>query len=140
MDTPVQDRPLLLLIEENGVILDSLRDWLAMAFPDVRLIETTEHSDGIFLTRSESPDVVLMDISNMGKEGVGSVRLMKAAQPDAAVFALVSLDHQTYHRAVLSAGAEACACIWKLRTELLPQLKKHLVPGKGNGPTDHTAG
>jgi DNA-binding NarL/FixJ family response regulator len=136
MDTPVQHKPSLLLIEENGVILDSLREWLAMTFPDVRLIETTDHSDGIFLTRSESPDVVLMDISNLGKDGVGSVRTMKAAQPAAVVFALVSLDHESYRRSVLRAGAEACACIWKLRTELLPQLERHLLHEKRNGGTD----
>ncbi len=126
MDTPVQDNPSLLLIEENSVILDSLRDWLVMMFPDVRLIESNDHSNGIFLNRSKSPDVVLMDISNLGRSGVESVRTMKAAQPAAAVFALVSLDHESYRRAVVRAGAEACACIWKLRTDLLPQLKEHL--------------
>lgn len=127
MDTPVRDNPSLLLIEENGVILDSLRDWLSMTFPNLRLIETTDFGSAIFLNRAESPDVVLMDISNLGKNGVESVRTMKAAQPDAAVFALVSLDHDTYRRAVIRAGAEACACIWKLRTELLPGLQKRLL-------------
>ena len=133
MDTHVQDDPSLLLIEENSVILDSLRDWLAMAFPNVLLIEATDRSNGIFLNRSESPDVVLMDISNLGRNGVESVRMMKAAQPAAAIFALVSLEHKDYRQAVMKAGAEACACIWKLRTELLPQLKEHLVSRGGNG-------
>ena len=126
MDTLVRDGPSLLLIEENDVILDSLRDWLTMAFPDIRLIETTDHSNGILLNRSESPDVVLMDISNLGRNGVESVRTMKTARPAAAVFALVSLSHESYREAVLKAGAEGCACIWKLRTELLPRLDKHL--------------
>lgn len=131
MDTPVRDNPLLLLIEENGVILDSLRDWLVVTFPDLRLIETSDHSNGVFLNRSESPDVVLMDISNLGKNGVERVRTMKDAQPAAAVFALVSLDHDAYRRAVVKAGAEACACIWKLRTELLPRLRERLRPREG---------
>jgi DNA-binding NarL/FixJ family response regulator len=140
MDTLVRDRPSLLLIEENGMILDSLSDWLAMAFPDVRLIEATDYSDGVFLTRAESPDVVLMDISNLGKEGIGSVRMMKAARPAAAVFALVSFDHEPYHQAVLRAGAEACACIWKLRAELLPRLRKHLLAEKTDGRTSDPVG
>jgi len=134
MDTLAQEDPALLLIEENGVILDALRDWLAMAFPNVRLIETTDHSNGIFLARSESPDVVLFDISNLGRSGVESVRAITNAHPAAAVFALVSLDHRSYRRAVLKAGAEACACIWKLRTELLPQLEERLLPKNGEGP------
>jgi DNA-binding NarL/FixJ family response regulator len=127
MDALVQDNPSLLLIEESSVILDSLRDWLAMTFPDVQLIETSDHSDGVFLSRSASPDVVLMDISNLGKSGVESIRAIKAAQPAATIFALVSLDHEPYRRAVMRAGAEACACIWKLRSELLPHLEKHLL-------------
>jgi len=137
MDTPVLDNPSLLLVEENGVVLDSLRDWLTMAFPDVELIEASDHSNGIYMNRSESPDVVLMDISSLGKNGIESVRTMKAAQPAAAVFALVSLEHEAYHRALLRAGAEACACIWKIRTELLPKLKEHLLPQRGDGPTGH---
>jgi len=128
MDTSVLDQPSLLLVEENSTILDSLRDWLRMTFPDLRLIETTNQGDGIFLSRSEAPDVVLIDISNRGKDGVESVRAMKSAQPDATLFALVSFDHRLYRQAIENAGAEACACIWKLRTELLPQLKERLQP------------
>jgi DNA-binding NarL/FixJ family response regulator len=136
MDAPGQDKPSLLLIEENSTILDSLRDWLRMAFPDVRLIETTDHNNGVRLSRSESPDVVLMDISGLGRNGVENVHTMKTVQPGTAVFALVSLDHEAHREAVMGAGAEACACIWKLRTELLPQLRQRLLPGTKDGHTD----
>lgn len=112
------------------MILNSLRDWLSMTFPDVRLIEANSQSNGVCLNRSESPDVVLMDISNLGKHGVESVRTVKTSQPAAAVFALISLDHYSYRQAIVKAGAEACACMWKLRSDLLPQLKAHLLPGK----------
>lgn len=133
MDTPAREQPSLLLIEEDGMLLDSLRDWLSAIFPDVRLIQTRDHSSGLFINQLESPDVVLMDISNLGRNGVESVRAMKTAQPAAAVFALVSLDHEYYRQAILNAGAEACACIWRLRKELLPQLKKRLLPDNGDG-------
>jgi DNA-binding NarL/FixJ family response regulator len=134
MDTPGQEERSLLLVEDNRTILDSLRDWLSMTFPDVHLMEAESHSSGIYLSRSESPDVVLMDISNLGKNGVESVKAMKTSQPGAAVFALVSLEHASYRRAIIGAGAEACACIWKLRSELLPQLKAHLLPGEEGMP------
>jgi len=137
MDTPVREQPSLLVIEENGMVLESLRDWLSMTFPDVRLIETTDHSNGIFLNRSESPDVVLVDISNLGRNGVESVRAMKAVRPAAAIFALVSLDHEAYRRSVVRAGAEACACIWRLRTELLPRLKERLLPEAADEAANH---
>lgn len=116
----------LLLVEENGAVLDSLRDWIHMTFPQVQLIEAKDHSSGIFLSRSRTPDVVLMDISGLGKGGVEIVRSMKTAHPSAVVLTLVALDHQSYYEAVLEAGADACACIWKIRTELLPKLKKNL--------------
>jgi len=116
----------LLLVEENGAVLDSLRDWIQMAFPDVRVIEANDHSSGIFLSRSRTPDVVLMDISGLGRGGVEIVRNMKTAHPPAVVLTLVALEHESYHEAVLKAGADACACIWKIRTELLPRLEKNL--------------
>lgn len=121
----------LLLIEENPVILASLRDWLSLAFPDVYLIETTDHRHGVALNRSESPDVVLMDISNLGEDAAGTVRTLKAARPAARVFALITVEDRAYQQAILRAGAEACACMWKLRTALLPRLREHLTGERG---------
>jgi DNA-binding NarL/FixJ family response regulator len=124
----------LLLVEENGAVLDSLRDWIQMTFPHVQVIEASDHSSGIFLSRSRTPDVVLMDISGLGRGGVEIVRNMKTAHPSAIVLTLVALDHESYHEAVLKAGADACACIWKIRTELLPKLRKNLnARSHGNG-------
>jgi DNA-binding NarL/FixJ family response regulator len=133
MDTSVRNDISLLLVEENDVILDSLRDWITMTFPDVRLIEATSQGAGIFLSRSESPDVVLMDISGLGRGGIETVRAMKTAHPSALILALVALEHKSYHEAVLEAGAEGCACIWKIRSELLPQLEKNLEPSWASG-------
>ena len=126
MDSPGTNGASLLLVEENGAVLDSLRDWIQMTFPQIRVIEANDHSSGIFLSRSRTPDVVLMDISGLGRGGVEIVRSMKTAHPSAVVLTLVALDHESYHEAVLEAGADACACIWKIRTELLPKLKKNL--------------
>lgn len=139
MDTPAQEERSLLLVEESQAILSSLRDWLRMTFPRVRVIEAANHGNGVSLSRSESPDVVLIDISNLGSDGVETVRSLKTAQPAASVFALVAHDHQSYHRAVVNAGAEACACIWKLRAELLPQLRKRLGQESGNGQREDRA-
>lgn len=118
----------LLLVEENDEILRSLRDWISLTFPNVRLLEADNHREGEFLSRTERPDAVLMDISGLGKEGVEVVRDMKTANPAAAVFALVTLDHDSYCDAVLKAGADASTCIWNVRGELLPQLKRCLLP------------
>jgi DNA-binding response OmpR family regulator len=131
MDSVRTSSASLLLVEENGAVLDSLRDWIQMTFPKVNVIEAQDHSTGIFLSRSKSPDVVLMDISNLGKSGVEIVRNMKTAHPSASVYTLVGLDHESYHENVLKAGADGCACIWKIRTELLPKLRKNLDATSG---------
>jgi two-component system invasion response regulator UvrY len=126
MNTSVRNRISLLLVEENETILDSLRNWITMMFPDVRLIEATSHNVGIFLCRAESPDIVLMDISGLGRGGIKAVRSMKTANPSALILTLVALEHDSYRQAVLKAGASGCACIWKIRSELLPQLEENL--------------
>jgi DNA-binding NarL/FixJ family response regulator len=114
------------VVEENDLIRGSLRNWITMRFPDVRLIETTDHSTGITLSRSESPDVVLMDITSLGRGGIQTVRGMKAAHPAAVILALVALEHECHYQAVLRAGADSCACIWRIGSELLPQLEESL--------------
>ena len=127
MDTTSRNNPSLLLIEENRSVLGPLRDWLTMAFPDLRLIETTDRTRGVSLNRSQKPDVVLTDISALSGGGVEHIRRVKAAQPGAAVFVLVGLDSPSYESTLIGAGAEACTCIWKLRTDLLPRLQTHLT-------------
>jgi DNA-binding NarL/FixJ family response regulator len=124
------ERPLsLLLVEENEVIRESLGEWICVMFPDVRLIEATNHRAGISLSQSELPDIVVIDISALGKGGIEAVRGVKAAHPSAPILALVTLDHESYRQAVLRAGAEECTCIWNVHSELLPQLEGRLGPG-----------
>jgi len=127
MDTAGRNNPSLLLIEENHSVMGPLRDWLNMAFPDMQLIETADRARGVSLNRSQRPDVVLTDISALGRGGVEHIRRVKAAQPAAAVFVLVGLESPSYESALIRAGAEACTCIWKLRTDLLPRLQRYLI-------------
>jgi DNA-binding NarL/FixJ family response regulator len=133
MNTSFRNDLSLLLVEENDMVRESLRNWITLMFPYVRLIEAPDPSAGIHLSRSESPDVVLMDISGLGRGGIQMVRGMKTAHPTALILTLVALEHESYRRAVLKAGAEACACIWKIRSELLPQLEENLEPVWASG-------
>ena len=126
MDTAAGQRPSLLLVEENHSIMAPLRDWLSMVFPSIRLIEATDQAEGISLNRSQRPDVVLMDISTLGRRGVDRVHSMKAVRPAGAVLALVTLESEVLQRELLRAGAEGCTSLSQLRTEMLPLLKKHL--------------
>ena len=126
MHTSVRNRTSLLLVEENDLIRGSLRNWITMRFPGVRLIETTDYSTGITLSRSKSPDVVLMDITGLGRGAIQTVRGMKTACPAAVILALVALEHEGHYQAVLRAGADGCACIWRIGSELLPQLEESL--------------
>ena len=126
MDTAGEESPSLLLIEENRSIMGPLRDWLTMALPDVQLIQTTDRRRGVYLNRSQKPDAVLTDVSALGARGAEHIGRVKAAQPEAAVFALVGVDHPPNESALIRAGAEACTSIWNLRTDLLPHLQTHL--------------
>jgi DNA-binding NarL/FixJ family response regulator len=123
----------VLLVEENDLIRESLRNWITMRFPDVRLIETTDHTAGIHLSRSQSPDVVLMDIAGLGRGGIRTVQGMKTAHPAAVILALVALEHESHYQAVLEAGADGCACVWRIGRELLPQLEESLGPDWASG-------
>lgn len=128
MNTAAASDRSLLLVEENDVLRELLGDWISLMLPDVRMIKVSDHRAGIVLSPSESPDLVVMDISGHGRDGIETVRGMKSAHPSARILALVTMEHASYRQAVLKAGAEGCASVYKIRGELLPLLEEKLGP------------
>jgi DNA-binding NarL/FixJ family response regulator len=128
-------RKTLLLIEDNHAIRNALRGWVSVMSPDTRLIEATSWAQGLFLSRYEPPDAVVVDISSLGTGGVEAVHRVSSAHPSAAIIALVADVHEAYRRAVRSAGAGTCASMWRARRELLPKLEEALSSG-----SEQTAG
>ena len=97
----------ILIVEDHDAVRKSLRDWLGVEFPQCRAIEAASGEEAIALIRTESPRLVVMDISLPGMSGIEATRQIKAALPSAQVVMLTIHENDTYRADATAAGASA---------------------------------
>lgn len=81
---------LILVVEDNALNLKLVRDVLISR--ELRVIESMNAEDGLVLARTESPDLILMDIQLPGMDGIAALQKLKA-------------DEQTAHIPVIAVTA-----------------------------------
>jgi DNA-binding response OmpR family regulator len=116
-----------ILVVEEGVIRDPLRELLELMLPQAEIVGTGQ-DEAEAKARSLSPEVILVDIALQEGDSLESVRRLKAAAPAAHVIALTMGEEDAYLDAVRSAGAAASVCVWEVREKLLPTLRELLIP------------
>jgi len=95
----------ILLAEDHLVVREGLRRLLE-AEKDMQVIaEAGSGEEAVRLCGTAVPDLVLMDISLAGLNGVEATRRIKAAQPGITVLVLSAYDNEEFIFAVLQAGA-----------------------------------
>lgn len=95
----------ILLVEDHAVVRESIREALARE-PEFKVVgEASRGEEAIRLAAEHSPDVILMDISLPGLNGIEATRRIKAIQPSVAILILTAYDDEQYVFPVLSAGA-----------------------------------
>jgi DNA-binding NarL/FixJ family response regulator len=112
----------ILIIEDHDAVRRSLRDWLGVEFPQCRVIEATSGEQAITLIQSESPRLVLMDISLPGMSGIEATRQIKATLPSTQIVMLTIHEGDTYRADATAAGASAYVPKRTMQTELIPTL------------------
>ena len=76
------------------------------AEPDMAVVgEAADGRDAVEKIAAAAPDVVLMDLSMPGCDGLETTRLVRAAQPGARVLALTMHEDRTNLRGMVAAGA-----------------------------------
>jgi two-component system cell cycle response regulator DivK len=79
---------LILIVEDNEKNLKLVRD--VLQFHGFRTLEATNGEDALLMVREQLPDLVLMDISLPGIDGVEAARQLKA-EPSTAAIPIVAL-------------------------------------------------
>jgi two-component system cell cycle response regulator DivK len=74
---------LILIVEDNDRNLRLARD--VLEFHGFRTVTATSGEDGVALAREHEPDLVLMDMSLPGIDGVEAARVLKAGDSTAAI-------------------------------------------------------
>ncbi len=113
----------LLLVDDHAVVREGLRSLLA-SDPRFEIVgEASEGESALAAANTLRPDVVVMDISLPGMNGVQTTRRLKSQQPDTRVVALTVHEEGGYLRSLLDAGASGYVLKRSAASELVRALE-----------------
>jgi DNA-binding NarL/FixJ family response regulator len=123
-DMPDRIRPLRILLADDHVTVRHGLKLMIDAEPDMKVI--AEASDGDAAVRKGlelKPDVIVMDISMPGMNGLAATRALKKAQPDAMIVTLTRHADDAYLQELLRAGVSGYVLKRSAPTELLHAIR-----------------
>lgn len=113
----------VLLADDHAVLRAGLRSLLSSQ-PDIEVVgEAETGQQAVRKARELAPDVVLMDITMAGLDGISAVREIRAELPATRVLALTMHDNVNYLRQILEAGGSGYVLKKAADTELLSALR-----------------
>jgi two-component system response regulator NreC len=125
------DAPLRVLLADDHVTVRHGLKLLIEGQPDMKVI--AEASDGavaIQQTLALKPDVVVMDISMPGMNGLVATRSLKQKQPDIAIITLTRHGDDAYLQELLRAGVSGYVLKQSAPAELLQAIRVAAAGGQ----------
>lgn len=117
------------LAEDQTILRESLKVLIA-GEPDLEVVgEAADGEDAVRKVRSLRPDIVLMDVSMPGMDGVEATLAIKRACPEVKVLALTVHETKAHIRRVLQSGASGYVVKRSAAEELIQAL--HAVAADG---------
>lgn len=101
------DQPIrVLVVDDHAMVRESLRLFIS-TFDDLECIgEAINGEEAIEMCSTESPHVILMDVSMPEVNGITATQLIHATHPHIKIIALTSLNDENLIAEILAAGAE----------------------------------
>ena len=121
---PEKSKPLRILLADDHVTVRHGLKLLIDSEPDMKVV--AEASDGEAAVRQAlvlKPDVVILDISMPGMNGLAATRALKKAQPDAVIVTLTRHADDAYLQELLRAGVSGYVLKRSAPTELLQAIR-----------------
>lgn len=113
-------KPLRILLADDHALFRAGLRALLKELPDAQVIaEVGNGSDAVEFTRQHHPDVVVMDISMRGLNGLEATARIKSESPATRVIVLSMHDSEDYVAQALRAGA----CGYLLKDSAEPELE-----------------
>jgi DNA-binding NarL/FixJ family response regulator len=95
----------LLLVDDHPIVRSGLR-MLFLSEPTMTIVgEADSGGAAVEAVQRLEPDVVIMDVSMPGMNGIEATRRIKAVRPETAVLALTMYEDEQYFFEMLHAGA-----------------------------------
>lgn len=113
----------LILVDDHAVLRAGLR-MLLDSQPDMRVVgEAADGEEALRTCRELRPDVVLMDISLPGLNGIEATKVLRRECPQIRVLVLTMHDDEAYFKQVLQAGSSGYVLKKAADTELLSAIR-----------------
>ena len=120
----------ILIVEDNVLNMKLLNDILSMQ--GYKIAKSTDGSDAVDLSRSEHPDLILMDIKLPGRSGLDITRTLKADDDlkNIPVVAVTSYAMEGDREKILGSGCDGYIPKPITIKEFLDTIARHLTtPG-----------
>jgi two-component system nitrate/nitrite response regulator NarL len=113
----------ILIVDDHEVVRDGLRNIL-LSLDNISIAgEAGNGEDAIKLYNSVKPDLVIMDISMPGMNGIEATRIIKEKDPEAKILILTMHDNQEYLNQIIRSGAKGFILKNTDKEELLEAVK-----------------
>ncbi len=116
----------ILIVENHDNVRRALRNWLELTFSEFVVLEAINGEEAISLALSESPRLILMDITLPGINGIETARRLRTTSPTIPVVIFAIYDDEIYRAEAELAGVSAYVPKCTMRTELIPKLAEIL--------------
>ena len=128
---PESDRPLrVLLADDHATVRQGLK-LLIEGEPDMTVVaEAGDGHEAVRQARDLKPDVVVMDISMPGLNGLAATRALKQIQPDAVIVTLTRHGDDAYLQELLRAGVSGYVLKRSAPSELLRAIRATAAGGQ----------
>ncbi len=113
----------ILIVDDHEVVRDGLKNIL-LSLNNVAIVgEAANGEDSISMYDSLKPDLVIMDISMPGMNGIEATRIIKENDPNAKILILTMHDNQEYLNQIIRSGAKGFVLKNTDKEELLDAVK-----------------
>jgi DNA-binding NarL/FixJ family response regulator len=100
------DKLRILIVEDNGLFRQALRNGLQLSFQGATIDEATNGVEALKRIQAFFPDLILMDIRLPGESGLVLTQKIKEAHPEIIIFILSNYDIPEYRDAAFRYGAD----------------------------------
>jgi len=115
-------KPRLLLADDHTILVEGLKALLAAEFD---VVATAGDGRAVLEAAKEyQPDIVLLDISMPGLNGIEAARRLKQSNPDSKLIVLTMHGDLSFVRAAFEAGASGYVLKQSAATELVTALRE----------------
>lgn len=117
------ERCRILLVDDHPLVRTGLKTWID-GETDLEVVgEVDNGRDAVRQVRTLRPDVVIMDISMPGMDGVRTMQRLKDDDPDVKVLMLTIHKEESVLRQALQAGASGFLLKRTVEEEIIPAIR-----------------